>query len=163
MSFRPVKTKKTDTHSSVCLFSFGFSTVLSLCSTVFPQTYLRLLTGSGVAASCGRYRQCLNRKKQGVSRSAPSEWDDILRAKRVTRFCQRQVLIFLTDTLLPLLSSWGRCNQIVMCRWQMKHHHEQRSGQRQLPQSKSKILPAPSRREPLLQAVMNLEPQECVS
>ena len=40
-------------------------------------------------------------KKQGAMRSAPSEQCDILRAKRVTRFCRRQVLMFLRGRVSP--------------------------------------------------------------
>ena len=60
---------------------------------------LRLLTGSSAAASCGRYRRCLSRKKHRAVRSASSEQCDNVSDRWCHRFescLRRQSMIIRT-------------------------------------------------------------------
>ena len=67
---------------TLCAFFFGFF----VCTrSTLRNSRIRLLTGSRHPAAGGRRRDGVSRKKQGVSRRAPSERDDYV-SDRVKRF-----------------------------------------------------------------------------
>ena len=83
-------------HTIRCAFSFALKLIQNN-NLVFRQINLRLLTASQACAAGGRWsKPRRGRNKENFRGASARLKGDILRAKRVTRFCRRQVLMFLT-------------------------------------------------------------------